>query len=340
MKKILVTGGAGYIGSHTLIELINSGYSPVVIDNLINSSKESIRRVEKITGEKVELIICDLLDKKKLSNIFLKYNFFCVIHFAALKAVAESAENPYKYYINNVSGALQLLNIMKIHDVHNFIFSSSATVYGQNADIPYVESMKLGTPSSPYGETKIIIERILKDISISDNNFRAISLRYFNPIGAYQSGTIGEDPNGIPNNLLPYILQVGIGRLNMLKVFGNDYPTKDGTCRRDYLHVTDLALGHLQALKWLDHNSAFRGIEAFNLGTGVPYSVLEIIETFAAVNKINIPYEFAPRRKGDLPEFWADPTKASEVLGWKANFSLEKMLEDSWRWQVQNPEGY
>ena len=338
--KVLVTGGCGYIGSHTILELVNFGFDVVAIDNLSNSSVLSLERVESISNKSVNFIEADIMSFESLVSLFREHSFDAVIHFAALKAVGESIEKPLDYYKNNISGTLNLLNVMKMSNVKNFIFSSSATVYGEYAKVPYKEHMSLGSPSSPYGFSKVVIERMMLDISATDKEFRGISLRYFNPIGAHESGIIGEDPHGIPNNLLPFINQVAIGKREKLNIFGNDYNTKDGTCERDYLHVVDLASGHLNALEWLLSNNSFHGVEAFNLGTGCAVSVLEIVKTFEAVNNIKINYDFKERRPGDLSAFWADSSKAKEVLGWSAKYDLKKMLEDSWNWQVKNPNGY
>jgi UDP-glucose 4-epimerase len=340
MNKVLVTGGAGYIGSHTIIQLIENGYYPVVLDNLSNSSQKSLDRVKKITGYDTPLIIGDIRNSILLDEIFSENKFNAVIHLAALKAVGESSKRPNHYYQNNVYGTLVLLEAMERHEVSKFVFSSSATVYGEETLIPYVETMKLGVPSSPYGASKVMVERIMQDISKSYCAFQAVSLRYFNPIGAHSSGLIGEDPLDTPNNLLPFVAQVAVGKRKKLNIFGNDYPTKDGTCRRDYLHVVDLAQGHVDALNWLFENEKFFGVEAFNLGTGIPISVLEIIETFVNETGITIPYEFAPRRVGDLPEFWADASKAQKVLRWNTKHTLRDMLKDTWRWQSKNPNGY
>ncbi|MCJ8292941.1 MAG: UDP-glucose 4-epimerase GalE [Colwellia sp.] len=338
--KVLVTGGAGYIGSHTVLSLLENNYDVIVYDNLANSSLESIDRVEKLTGKKVEFVEGDICDKEKLSQLFKQSAIDAVIHFAALKAVGESAAIPLSYYQNNVHGTVCILEVMQQHQVHNFIFSSSATVYGEENDVPYVETMKLGTPSSPYGASKVMVERILADLALSDNKFRGVSLRYFNPIGAHESGNIGEDPKGIPNNLLPYVAQVAVGKRDKLSIFGDDYPTKDGSCERDYLHVMDLAQGHVAALDWLNRHSDFRGVEAFNLGTGNGVSVFAIVKAFEqAINK-TIPFEVSPRRAGDLPAFWANASKANKELNWQANRSLEQMMTDTWRWQSNNPNGF
>ncbi len=338
--QILVTGGAGYIGSHTVLSLLENNYEVVVYDNLVNSSIESLNRVEKLTGKSIEFVEGDICDKEKLNDVFKRFQLDAVIHFAALKAVGESAEIPLSYYQNNVYGSVCLLEVMQQHKVYNFIFSSSATVYGEENDVPYVETMKLGSPSSPYGASKVMVERVLADLALADQKFRGVSLRYFNPIGAHESGTIGEDPKGIPNNLLPYVAQVAVGKRDKLGIFGDDYPTADGSCERDYLHVMDLAQGHVAALEWLNRHSDFRGVEAFNLGTGNGISVFSIVKAFEqAINKI-IPFEVSPRRSGDLPAFWANANKANQELNWQASRSLEKMMEDTWRWQSNNPNGY
>ncbi|WP_019028866.1 UDP-glucose 4-epimerase GalE [Colwellia piezophila] len=338
--QVLVTGGAGYIGSHTVLSLLENNYDVIVYDNLTNSSLESIKRVEKLTSKKVKFVEGDICDKEKLSQLFKQSDIDAVIHFAALKAVGESAEIPLRYYQNNVHGTVCILEVMQQYQVHNFIFSSSATVYGEENDVPYVETMKLGSPSSPYGASKVMVERILADLALSDNKFRGVSLRYFNPIGAHESGEIGEDPKGIPNNLLPYIAQVAVGKRDKLSVFGEDFPTKDGSCERDYLHVMDLAQGHVAALDWLDRHSEFNGVEAFNLGTGNGVSVFAIVQAFEkAINKA-IPFEVSPRRAGDLSAFWANASKANKELNWHANRSLEQMMTDTWRWQSNNPNGF
>jgi len=338
--QVLVTGGAGYIGSHTVLSLLENNYDVIVYDNLANSSIESIDRVEKLAGKKVKFIEGDICDKEQLSQVFKQSNIDAVIHFAALKAVGESADIPLSYYQNNVHGTVCILEVMQQHKVHNFIFSSSATVYGEENDVPYVETMKLGTPSSPYGASKVMVERVLADLALSDTNFRGVSLRYFNPIGAHESGLIGEDPKGIPNNLLPYVAQVAVGKRDKLSIFGDDYPTKDGSCERDYLHVMDLAQGHVAALDWLNRNSDFSGVEAFNLGTGNGVSVFSIVEAFEKACDKEIPFEVSPRRAGDLPAFWANASKANKALNWQADRSLEQMMIDTWRWQSNNPDGY
>ena len=338
--KVLVTGGAGFIGSHTVLALLESNYEVVVLDNLCNSTYVAIERVEALTGKNISFIHGDINCSNTLQQLFAEYDIGAVLYFAALKAVGESVQYPYKYYENNVSGTLCLLQAMHYADVNMFIFSSSATVYGETSVVPYTESLALGSPSSPYGASKVMIERMLADSAIAHPNFQAISLRYFNPIGAHPSGVIGEDPKGIPNNLMPYITQVAVGRRKKLSIFGNDYPTKDGTCRRDYIHVVDLAEGHVKALDWLQKQTEFSGVEAFNLGTGTPVSVLEMVDTFIVETGQNVPYEFSPRRSGDLPEFWADSSKAQKELGWQTQLTLTDMVIDTWRWQKNNPNGY
>ena len=329
--QVLVTGGAGYIGSHTVLSLLENNYDVIVYDNLVNSSIESIDRVEKLTGKSVTFVEGDICDKDKLSQLFELYTINAVIHFAALKAVGESTKIPLSYYQNNVHGSVCLLEVMQQHNVHNFIFSSSAKVYGEENDVPYVETMKLGTPSSPYGASKVMIERVLADLALSDSSFRSVSLRYFNPIGAHESGWIGEDPKGTPNNLLPYVAQVAVGKRDKLGIFGDDYPTKDGTCERDYLHVMDLAQGHVAALDWLNRHNEFSGVESFNLGTGDAVSVFAIVKAFEqAINK-EIEFEVSPRRAGDLPAFWANANKANKELNWQASRTLDQMMADTWR---------
>lgn len=340
MINVLVTGGCGYIGSHVCVELLNDGYNVIVIDNLFNSSKVSLDRIAEITGRKPDFFEIDVRDPIELDQFFSEQQIDTVIHFAALKAVGESVEKPIEYYQSNFVGSLNLLNVMRAHGVNDFIFSSSATVYGESAPIPYRESTPVGRPSSPYGASKVMVERLLEDLEKSDPTFRSVSLRYFNPIGAHPSGLIGEDPNGIPNNLMPFITQVAIGKRECLNIFGDDYPTEDGTCRRDYLHVVDLAKGHVAALKWLVSRPDFSGKEAFNLGTGTPISVLGIVNAFYSVNNVKIPYTISARRDGDLPEFWADCTKANQELAWETQYDLNGMMRDSWNWQKKNPKGY
>ena len=337
---VLVTGGAGYIGSHTLVCLLDLGYDVVVYDNLVNASVEALHRVEKITGQKINFIEGDVTDSRALDDLFVTYSIDVVIHFAALKAVGESAQFPLKYYETNVRGSLCVLKAMEKAGVNQFVYSSSATVYGEANPSPYVETMNLGSPSSPYGASKVMVERILADTARANPNFRAVSLRYFNPIGAHPSGHIGEDPSGIPNNLLPFITQVAVGKRETLSVFGGDYPTADGTCVRDYLHVMDLAEGHVAAIHWLAERSDFRGVEAFNLGTGNGVSVLEIITSFEVATQQKIDYQLVERRLGDLPEFWANADKAHNVLNWQAKRTLSEMMKDAWRWQSKNPNGF
>lgn len=339
MKKILVTGGAGYIGSHTALSLLKSGYDVVVVDNLFNSSQESLARVEKLAGKSLKFYQSDIRDKAALIDIFTQEKIDAVIHFAGLKAVGESVQKPLAYYQNNVEGTLTLVEVMKECGTNCLVFSSSATVYGETNKPPYVETQPLGNPSSPYGKTKAMVEQILMDVAISDPEIKIANLRYFNPIGADVSGQIGEDPNGIPNNLMPFVAQVAVGKRNKLAVFGDDYPTKDGTCLRDYIHVTDLAVGHIDALTWLLKQES-GCCEAFNLGTGEPLSVLDIVHGFEKFTQQKINYEFSPRRSGDLPAFWANSTKAQEVLAWQPTKSLQDMMEDTWRWQSNNPQGY
>jgi len=337
---VLVTGGAGYIGSHTLVCLLNLGYEVVVYDNLVNSSIKALRRVEEIAGKDLEFVEGDVTDSRGLDDLFAKYSIDAVIHFAALKAVGESSQRPLQYYETNVYGSLCLLKAMEKARVNHFVYSSSATVYGEMNPSPYVETMELGSPSSPYGASKVMVERVLTDTARVNPKFRAISLRYFNPVGAHPSGLIGEDPSGIPNNLLPFITQVAVGLRDSLSVFGGDYPTADGTCIRDYLHVMDLAEGHVAAIDWLAEQSNFNGVEAFNLGAGTGVSVLEIIASFEAATHQKINFEIVERRAGDLPAFWANADKADKVLNWQAKRTLVETMEDAWRWQSKNPNGY
>ena len=337
---VLVTGGAGYIGSHTLVCLLDLGYEVVVYDNLVNSSIKALRRVEEITGKHLEFVEGDVTDSRALDDLFAKYSIDAVIHFAALKAVGESSQRPLQYYETNVYGSLCLLKAMEKARVNHFVYSSSATVYGEMNPSPYVETMELGSPSSPYGASKVMVERVLADTARMNPKFRAISLRYFNPVGAHPSGLIGEDPSGIPNNLLPFITQVAVGLRDSLSVFGGDYPTADGTCIRDYLHVMDLAEGHVVAIDWLAEQSNFNGVEAFNLGAGTGVSVLEIIASFEAATHQKINFEIVERRAGDLPAFWANADKADKVLNWQAKRTLVETMEDAWRWQSKNPNGY
>ncbi|MBF0197343.1 MAG: UDP-glucose 4-epimerase GalE [Planctomycetes bacterium] len=335
-RTVLVTGGAGYIGSHTCLELLEEGSQVVVVDNLDNSSSESLKRVEQLTGKKPTFHEVDLLDKEALSQVFASYKIDAVIHFAGLKAVGESNAIPLRYYDNNITGTLNLLQIMKDHGVCNLVFSSSATVYGVPEKVPIEESFPTGA-TNPYGRTKLMIEEILQDFAKAEPNWNIAILRYFNPIGAHKSGQIGEDPKGIPNNLLPYIAQVAVGKLKELSVFGNDYPTKDGTGVRDYIHVVDLALGHLKAIDKLEKNP---GLVIYNLGTGNGYSVLDIIHAFEKAANITIPHSFKPRREGDVAECFAAPSLAKSELGWQATRGIEEMCEDTWRWQSANPKGY
>lgn len=334
---ILVTGGAGYIGSHTCVELLNEGYEVVVVDNLCNSSEEALHRVEKITGKKVTFYKADLLEKEALEKIFEKENIDSVIHFAGLKAVGESVRKPLEYYHNNITGTLILCDVMRQHGVKNMVFSSSATVYGDPAFVPITEECPKGKITNPYGQTKGMLEQILTDLHVADPEWNIILLRYFNPIGAHKSGTIGEDPKGIPNNLVPYIAQVAVGKLACLGVFGNDYDTPDGTGVRDYIHVVDLAIGHVKAIKKLEDKE---GVLIYNLGTGHGYSVLDVVKAYEKACGKPIPYEIKERRPGDIASCYADPTKAKEELGWVAERGIEEMCEDSWRWQSQNPDGY
>jgi UDP-glucose 4-epimerase len=335
--NILVTGGAGYIGSHTIIELINAGHSVTVVDNLVNSSQESIRRIEKITGTHIPFFKTDIRDRDGLNSILDKQKVDCCIHFAGLKAVGESVQLPWEYYENNINGTLVLVDVLRKHDCKNIIFSSSATVYGDPVIIPITEECHKGTCTNPYGWTKWMIEQILTDLHTADPSWNVVLLRYFNPIGAHRSGLIGENPNGIPNNLMPYITQVAVGKLEKLHVYGNDYDTPDGTGVRDYIHVVDLARGHVAALKAIDNNC---GVEVYNLGTGHGYSVLDMVKAFEEVNGVKIPYVIDPRRPGDIGTCYSAPGKAAEELGWRAEYGIEEMVRDSWNWQKQNPNGY
>lgn len=334
---ILVTGGAGYIGSHTVVELQKAGYGVVVLDNLSNASEKSLERVEKITGKPVTFYKADILDRDALNAVFDKEKIDACIHFAGLKAVGESVEKPWEYYENNIAGTLVLLDVMRQHGVKNIIFSSSATIYGNPAIIPITEECPKGQCTNPYGWTKSMLEQILTDMQKADPEWNVILLRYFNPIGAHESGTIGENPNGIPNNLMPYITQVAVGRLKELGVFGNDYDTPDGTGVRDYIHVMDLASGHVKALKKIEEKA---GLSIYNLGTGVGYSVLDIVKNFEDATGIHIPYVIKPRRAGDIATCYSDASKAKRELGWEAKYGIKDMCADSWRWQSQNPNGY
>lgn len=336
MKTILVTGGAGYIGSHTLIELINNNFKVVAIDDLANSSRESLRRVEQITGHEIPFVEADVRDQSVLDDVFTTYSIDSVIHFAGLKAVGESVAKPLEYYDNNLVSTLALLEAMREHSVKQLVFSSSATVYGSPSELPLRETSTVGVGlTNPYGKTKYMIEQIIQDYCAADPTFEATILRYFNPIGAHQSGQIGEDPNGIPNNLLPYVAQVAVGKLQSVGVFGNDYDTPDGTGIRDYIHVVDLARGHVAALQ---HMKA--GANVYNLGTGSGTSVLEIIKAFSKACGRDLPYEIKPRRAGDIAACYADCSKAERELGWRAELSIEQACADSWRWQSQNPNGF
>jgi len=334
--SILVTGGAGYIGTHTCIELLNAGYEIIVVDNYSNSKPEALNRVKKITGKEFKFYEVDLLDKVGLENVFKENKIDAVIHFAGLKAVGESVAMPLQYYHNNITGTLYLCEVMKEYDVKNIVFSSSATVYGMDHASPLMEDLILST-TNPYGSTKMMIEHILKDVHISDDEWSIALLRYFNPIGAHESGMIGEDPNGIPNNLMPYITQVAVGKREKLSVFGSDYDTHDGTGVRDYIHVVDLSLGHLKALEKISDSS---GVHTYNLGTGTGYSVLDVVNAFEKANGVEIPYVLTDRRPGDVGTCFADASKALNELGWKTERTIEDMCRDSWNWQNKNPNGY
>jgi len=335
-QTVLVTGGAGYIGSHCCLELLNAGHRVVVLDNLCNSSRESLKRVEDLTGKSVVFEEVDLRDAAGLERVFSAHDFDSVIHFAGLKAVGESCEIPLAYYDNNVTGTMYLLEAMKKHGVKSLVFSSSATVYGDPASLPIREDFPLSA-TNPYGRTKLIVEEMMRDVAKAEPDWRVILLRYFNPVGAHVSGRIGEDPNGIPNNLTPYVMQVAVGRRERVGVFGNDYATKDGTGVRDYIHVVDLVLGHLAALDALERTE---GCVAYNLGTGNGYSVMEIIEAARKATGREIPYDVIDRRPGDIAECYADPAVAAEALGWRATRGLDEMLVDAWRWQESNPNGF
>ncbi|NLK98364.1 UDP-glucose 4-epimerase GalE [Defluviitalea saccharophila] len=334
--RVLVTGGAGYIGSHTCIRLIENGFDIVIADNLYNSKTEAIKRVEKIVGRKLKFYHADMCNRAEVEEIFQNEQIDAVIHFAAYKAVGESVAIPLRYYDNNIQSAIVVLETMQKYGVKNFVFSSSATVYGLPKSVPIREDFPLSA-TNPYGQTKLMIEQILRDVHHAAPDMNIAILRYFNPIGAHESGLIGEDPKGIPNNLVPYITQVAVGKLKKLQVFGGDYETKDGTGVRDYIHVLDLADGHVAALNKLKQNC---GLVVYNLGTGTGYSVLEMIHAFEKVSGRNIPFEIVARRPGDIAQCYADPAKAKNELNWEAKFGLEKMCEDSWRWQLQNPNGY
>lgn len=337
MKNILITGGAGYIGSHVAVELLNKNYNVIIYDNLTNSSKISIKRVKEITGKDITFYQADILDEKKLIEVFEKEKIDVVIHCAALKAVGESVKKPLEYYHNNITGTLSLLKIMRKYSCKNIIFSSSATVYGDPESVPITEDFPKGTCTNPYGWTKSMMEQIMTDLQKSDPEWKVVLLRYFNPIGAHKSGKIGEDPQGIPNNLLPYIAQVAVGKLDYLSVFGDDYDTVDGTGVRDYIHVVDLAKGHVLAVDKIDN---LNGVSIFNLATGKGYSVLEVLKAFEKACGKKISYKIVERREGDIAKCFADASKAYKVLGWKAKKDIDEMCEDSWRWQSQNPNGY
>ena len=335
--KILVTGGTGFIGSHTVVELINEGYDVVIVDNLYNSKAMVVDRIEEITGVRPVFYEADVLDRETMNEIFDKEDIGAVIHFAGYKAVGESTRMPIEYYHNNIGSTLTLCDVMRKHGVKKIVFSSSATVYGDPAFVPITEECPLGETTNPYGATKSMQERILTDIWKSDNEWRVMLLRYFNPIGAHESGKIGEDPKGIPNNLLPYVAQVASGKLEKVHVFGNDYPTPDGTGVRDYIHVVDLAKGHVSAIRGMEK---LEGVNIFNLGTGVGYSVLDIIKAFDKACGKELPYVIDPRRPGDVAECYSDPSKAEAMLGWRAEKGIEDMCTDAWNWQSKNPEGY
>ncbi len=335
--RILVTGGAGYIGSHTIVELLNAGHDVVVLDNLSNSSPKALERVAQITGKRVPFFEGDVLDRQLLALIFQTQAIDAVIHFAGLKSVGESVRKPLEYYQNNVTGSLVLLEEMAKANVNSIVFSSSATVYGDPATVPITESSPTGGTTNPYGTSKYMVERILMDAVVANPKLSAVILRYFNPVGAHESGLIGENPNGIPNNLLPYISQVAVGKLAQLSIFGDDYPTPDGTGVRDYIHVVDLANGHLKAL---DRHQSEAGCHVYNLGTGNGYSVLDMVKAFEKVNQVPVPYKIAPRRSGDIATCYADPTKAERELNWRATHDLEQMMQDTWRWQKNNPNGF
>ena len=336
--KILVTGGAGFIGSHTVLELLNANNEVVVVDNFCNSCKESLKRVSELTGKTPKLYEVDVRDREALDKVFKAEGpIDAVIHFAALKAVGESTQIPLKYYGNNITGTITLCEVMAANNCKNIVFSSSATVYGEPKSVPIREDFPTPGATNPYGWTKLMMEQIFRDLQKADPSWNIILLRYFNPIGAHESGRIGEDPAGIPNNLLPYVAQVAVGRLKELSVFGNDYNTPDGTGVRDYIHVVDLALGHLKAIEKLTQKP---GLAIYNLGTGHGYSVLQIVEAFKKASGRDVPYQIKPRRPGDIAECWADPSKAEKELGWKATRGIEKMCEDAWRWQSQNPNGF
>ena len=335
--NVLVTGGAGYIGSHTCVELIEAGHQPIAVDNLVNASAESLRRVAQITGKEVPFIDGDVCDEALMEKVFSENEIDCVIHFAGLKAVGESVEKPLAYYSNNLTSTMNLCRVMGRHGVKKIIFSSSATVYDRDNTMPLREDSKIGNCTNPYGWTKFMCEEILRDVVKADGEWSVVLLRYFNPVGAHPSGLIGEHPNGIPNNLMPFISQTAIGKREKLSVFGNDYPTPDGTGVRDYIHVVDLAKGHVAAMDYLCSHT---GEAVFNLGTGNGYSVLDMVKAFEKANGVKVPYVIAPRRSGDVAVCYADPAKSAEVLGWHAQYNLEDMCRDTWHWQSMNPNGY
>lgn len=336
MSKILVTGGAGFIGSHTCVELLNAGHEIVILDNFSNSKPEALNRIRKITGKDFKFYEADLLNLSDVEKVFKENDISAVIHFAGLKAVGESVKKPVEYYHNNITGTLMLIQAMRKYNCKKIVFSSSATVYGVNNPVPYVETMPTNSSTNPYGYTKVMIEQILKDVYVSDNDWSVVLLRYFNPIGAHKSGLIGEDPNGIPNNLFPYIAQVATGKLEALGVFGNDYDTPDGTGVRDYIHVVDLATGHLNALNYaLEH----KGVEAVNLGTGKGSSVMDVLHAFEKACGKELPYVIKPRRAGDIATCYADTQKAKELLGWEAKYQLDEMAADGWNFTKNNPNG-
>lgn len=335
--RFLITGGAGYIGTHTLVELLQAGHEAVVLDNLCNSSILSIQRVQKITGSAPVFVEGNVCDRATLDRIFSEYEIDVVLHFAGLKSVGKSVTQPLSYYQNNVNGSITLCQAMAAAGVYRLVFSSSATVYGSPLQMPILESCPTAIPTNPYGSSKLMVEQILQDMVQADPRWSVALLRYFNPVGAHHSGQLGEDPNGLPENLLPYIGRVAVGKLEKLSVYGNDYPTADGTGVRDYIHVVDLAKGHLAAVKYIYEHT---GINVWNLGTGVAYSVLEMIQAFEKASGRPIPYTLSPRRQGDIAECWSDPSKAFHELGWKAKLGLQEMMEDTWRWQLKNPNGY
>lgn len=335
--NILITGGTGYIGSHTCVQLIEAGHTPIVIDNLCNSKASVLDRIEKLTGHKPVFYRGDVRDPELLDKIFSTHPIESVIHFAALKAVGESVNKPLEYYDNNIHGSLVLVEAMRRAGVTNFIFSSSATVYGDQPIVPYVETMQTGKPSSPYGNSKLMIEQCLQDLQKAQPEWSISILRYFNPVGAHPSGSMGEDPQGIPNNLMPFIAQVAVGRRDSLSIFGDDYPTQDGTCQRDFIHVLDVADGHIAALNKVTNHP---GVYIYNLGAGFGYSVLDVVNAFSKACGKPVAYHFASRREGDLAKYWADPTKAADELNWRVKLNLDDMCADTWRWQSSNPQGY